>query len=75
MKKSPLANAREMLGWTQTQLAEAAEVSVSAISELERGHYRNPSFSLVMRVVGALQRGGLKGLKAEDLVSIADGAA
>lgn len=71
MEKSPLANARELLGWTQSKLAEEAEVSVSAISELERGHYRNPSFSLVMRVVAALQRGGLKGLKAEDLFSVA----
>ena len=70
MAKFTLIEAREMVGWTQTELAEAAGTAISTISDLERGGNRNPGYALVMRIVGALQRGGMKGLKPEDVFPV-----
>lgn len=65
-----LTQARELLGWSQAKLADAAGEKVANIFDLENGRNRRPSFALVMRVVAALQRGGLTGIKPEDLFQV-----
>ena len=59
-----------MVGWTQTELAEEAGTAISTISDLERGGNKNPGYALVMRIVAALRRGGLRGLSPEDVFPI-----
>ena len=44
---------RKQLGWTETQLAQAARTSISTISRIERGK-RLPSLALMVRITGAL---------------------
>ena len=46
----------------------------SSIADLEADPPRNanPSFTLVMAIVGVFQRGGLTGLKPEDLFPVPD---
>lgn len=65
-----LVQARELINWSQSDLAREAKESNSTISELENGHNENPSYGLVMRVVKALQRGGLTGVTAEDIFPV-----
>jgi transcriptional regulator with XRE-family HTH domain len=65
-----LVQARTLIGWNQTDLARESQQSNSTISDLEAGDNKNPSYSLVMSVIGALQRGGLKNLTAEDIFPV-----
>ena len=65
-----LVDARGLIGWTQARLASAAGLKVTAISDLETGRTGNPGYTTVMRIVGALQDAGLKGLKAEDIFPV-----
>lgn len=65
-----LSDARGLIGWTQTQLAREAGTSVSTINDLENDNNKNPGYQLVMRVVKALQRGGLPGVTAEDIFPV-----
>lgn len=67
MPKMTLNQARELLGWNRSELARKAGQSVSNIQDLEDGSNRNPSFALVMQVIDALRRGGLKNLQPEDI--------
>lgn len=65
-----LVDARTLLGWTQAKLAAASGLKVTAISDLETGRNEHPGYATVMRIVGALQDGGLKGLKPEDVFPV-----
>jgi transcriptional regulator with XRE-family HTH domain len=65
-----LVQARELVGWTQSELARRAGESVSNIRDLEQGENGNPSWGLVSRVVGALQKGGLKNLRPEHIFPV-----
>lgn len=65
-----LTDARGLLGWTLSDLAREAEVSVSTVHDLENGGNKNPGYQLVMRLVKALQRGGLSGITAEDIFPV-----
>lgn len=70
MAKYNLSEARALVGLTQTQLAESADVAVSTVSDLERGGNQNPGYGLVMRIINALRRAGLKTLKPEDIFEV-----
>lgn len=67
-----LVEARERLGWTQSELARQAGESVSNIRDLENGENGNPSWGLVSRVVSALQKGGLKKLRPENIFPVVE---
>jgi transcriptional regulator with XRE-family HTH domain len=69
--KTPLASARQLLGWSQTKLAAEAGAPISTINDLEHGRNVNPSYALVTNVVAALRRGGLAGVTAESLFPVA----
>jgi DNA-binding XRE family transcriptional regulator len=73
MAKMTLADARDMLGWTQTRLAREVGAPISTVHELETGANKNPGYALVMRVVKALQKGGLAGLEPEDIFPVVGG--
>ncbi len=64
-----LLEARGLLGWSQAHLAEEAGVKTTAVSDIETGRTQNPGYSSVMRLVNALQRGGLH-IKAEDIFPV-----
>lgn len=70
MPKMTLAEARGVLGWTQTKLATEAAAGVSTINDLENGANKNPGYALVMRIIGALRAGGLVGLNPEDVFPV-----
>lgn len=65
-----LTDARTFLGWTLARLAQEVGTSVSVIHDLENGRNGNPGYALVMRIVKALQRGGLPGLGPEDVFPV-----
>lgn len=65
-----LKEARQMLGWTLDRLAQEAGTTTSNIHGIEIGRNRNPGYVLVMRIVSALRRGGLAGLKPEDIFPV-----
>lgn len=69
MPKMTLADARELLGWNRSELARKAGQSVSNIQDIEDGSNKNPSFAVVMQIVGALREGGLKNVQPEDIFS------
>lgn len=48
-----IRSARQELGWTQAQLAEAAELSVNYVARLERGEL-GPSLFVASRLASAL---------------------
>jgi len=68
--KLTLLEARGLLGWSQGRLAEEAGLKTTAISDIETGRTKNPGYSSVMRIVAALQRGGLVGLGLEDIFPV-----
>lgn len=65
-----LAEARKALGWSPEQLAEQAGESASNVRDLEAGRNRRPAYVLVMRIVKALQRGGLAGITPEEIFPV-----
>ena len=69
MPKMTLVEARELLGWNRSELARKAGEAVHNIQDIEDGSNKNPSFVLVMKITGALRKGGLKKLQPEDLFS------
>lgn len=70
MAKLTLLEARGLLGWPQARLAEEAGLRTTAISDIETGRTKNPGYASVVKIVAALQRGGLQGLKAEDIFPV-----
>lgn len=70
MSQMTVLQARELLGWTQSELARRAKESQSNIRDLENGVNQNPSWQLVARVVLALRKGGLKKLQPFDLFPV-----
>lgn len=65
-----LSEARELLKWSQSELARQSGETHSNIRDLENGRNGNPSHALVMSVITALRGGGLKGLKPEDIFPV-----
>lgn len=49
-----LRTARRLKDWTQAELAERAKVKQSAVSDIETGRVRNPSWEIVKRISDAL---------------------
>lgn len=70
MSQMTVLQARELLGWTQSELARRARESQSNIRDLENGVNQNPSWQLVGRVVLALRKGGLRKLQPFDLFPV-----
>lgn len=70
MAKLTLLDARGLLGWSQARLADEAGLRTTAISDIETGRTKNPGYTSVMKIVAALQRGGLQGAKAEDIFPV-----
>lgn len=70
MPQLSLAATRELLGWSQSELARRAGESVSNIRDLEQGINTNPSWNLVSHIVDALREGGLKNVQASDLFPV-----
>lgn len=68
-----LVEARGLLGWSQTKLAEVSGVKNTAISDIEAGRNQNPGYTTVMRLIRALQQGGLQGVTAEDVFPVPNG--
>lgn len=68
-----LEQARKLLGWTQTRLAREAGEHISTISDIETGRNARPAYVVVMRIVKAVQRGGLQGVTPEDLFPVPKG--
>lgn len=75
MAKLTLLEARNLLGWTQARLADEAGLRTTAISDIETERTKNPGYLSVMKIVAALQRGGLQGLKADDIFPVTDSEA
>ena len=46
--------AREAVGWTQVELAQKAGLSQSAISEIETGIRKRPSWAIITKIQTAL---------------------
>lgn len=65
-----LEQARKLLGWTQTRLAREAGEPISTVSDIETGRNARPAYVVVMHIIRALQRGGLQGVKAEDIFPV-----
>ena len=77
-----LEQARKLLGWTQGKLAAEADkvaqragekagtITGGTISDIELGRSLRPSYVLVMRIMQALHKGGLAGVKPEDIFPI-----
>ncbi len=55
----PLPVARRLVGWNLSQLARAAQCGISTLYDLERGDIKEPSYVVVMRIVGAFREKGL----------------
>lgn len=67
-----LKDARRLAGLTQAQLAAAAGLRLTTISDLELGRNRRPAHEIVVKVVRALQRNGLAGVTTDDLFPVPD---
>jgi DNA-binding XRE family transcriptional regulator len=65
VSSSQIRAARVLLGWTQDQLAEAAEVSLNAVArfEQEKGDAR---MGTLTKIVRALEQGGIEFLPPSD---------
>jgi transcriptional regulator with XRE-family HTH domain len=70
MAQMTLAHARGLLGWTQTELAKRSGVRASTICRIESGELTRYSYVVVMKLIAALQDGGLKGVSAEDVFPV-----
>jgi transcriptional regulator with XRE-family HTH domain len=70
MSRMSLEDARRLLGWSLRRLAREADVHVSNIADIEKDRNKRPAYELVMKIIGALRRGGLQGLQPEDLFPV-----
>lgn len=62
-----LAEARDLLKWTQAKLAAESGLERSAVYDIEAGRSQNPSYITVSKIIAALRSGGLVGLTPEDI--------
>lgn len=65
-----LEQARKLLGWTQSKLAHEAGEPISTISDIETGRNARPAYIVVMRIMGALKKGGLAGVDPQDVFPV-----
>lgn len=72
--RSALVQARELLGWSQSELARRAGINLSNLRDLESGRNNRPAHELVIKVYRALKAGGLRGLTVDQLFPVADGS-
>lgn len=72
MPQMTVTQARDLVGWSQSELARRATTSVSNIRDLENGVNPNPSWQLVARIVLALRKGGLRKLQPFDVFPVQD---
>lgn len=70
MPQMTLAEARDVLGWTPERLAAESGANASTIRDIEAGRNKRPAYVVVMRIVAALQRGGLAGVSAENIFPV-----
>lgn len=67
MARMTLEEARRLLGWSARRLAREAGEHAANIADIEKGRNERPAYALVMNIVTALRRGGLPGIKPEDV--------
>ena len=65
ISSSQIRAARVLLGWTQQELAEAAEVSLNAVARLEQ-EKGDARMGTLTKIVQALERGGVEFLPSAD---------
>ena len=65
-----LLEARKLTGLTRQALADLADTNTTTIYDLETGRNKAPSHVIVVRLVRAFQKAGLRGLTAEDLFPV-----
>jgi transcriptional regulator with XRE-family HTH domain len=58
--------ARGLLGWSQTQLAKRAGMSLPTVKRIERGTGPNVSKEARTRIQEALERGGVRFIAEDD---------
>jgi transcriptional regulator with XRE-family HTH domain len=59
MDSNQLRAARHLLGWTQAQLADAAEVSIPTVKRAEGGGALGASERAIQAIRGALESAGV----------------
>jgi transcriptional regulator with XRE-family HTH domain len=62
--------ARESVGMSQRDLAEAAGCTAATISDLESGRNHDPSHAKVVRIYAALQARNLRHMTMDEVFSI-----
>jgi transcriptional regulator with XRE-family HTH domain len=67
-----LKEARELLEWSPSRLADESGIKLSAVYDIESGKNKNPGYQTVSAVVKALKRGGLAGVQADDIFGAED---
>lgn len=65
-----LAQARELTGLSQSELARRAGLTRGDVYDLESGRVQRPSWEVVGRIVAALRDSGMPGLTPEQLFPI-----
>ena len=56
--------ARGLLGWTRTELADRAILSVTTVADIERGDV-NPKVSTMAAITQVLEKSGIEFIRAE----------
>jgi predicted transcriptional regulator len=56
--------ARGLLGWTRTELADRAILSVTTVADIERGDV-NPKVSTIGAITSVLEKAGIEFIRAE----------
>lgn len=67
MQRMTLKDARDLINWTQKDLADRANVSVSTINRIENDKAYDTSVATSLALVEALRDGGLVGLSLESI--------
>lgn len=65
-----LKRAREAVGLTQAQLADAAKCTTATISDLENGRNHQPSHEKVVHIFQALINFGMSGTTMDELFGV-----
>jgi transcriptional regulator with XRE-family HTH domain len=70
--REALRKARRAVGWTQQQLAEAADCTTATISDLENGRNHQPSHEKSMHIFQALCDAGLMNVTIGELFPVSE---